>query len=270
MAFTPIRDYFVLNNSIELLAAFVEQNNEKKAYEVLRVAKGIPLFFEDHLNRLRLSAKLAKMELRLTDNEILQLLFKLIEFNKISEGNIYLAFYKSFTAYFIPHKYPTSEMYNTGVDCGIMSAERENPQAKILQANVRAQTDELIAKNNFYEVLLTDRQQRITEGSRSNVFFVKGNEIFTPPGKDVLLGVTRKKTISLATELGFELIEADILIEDLENYQAAFLTGTSPKILPIRTVNGLSFDVKNQIVRQLMKAYDALIESYSRSFKVPT
>ncbi len=266
MAFAPIHDYFVLNNSIQPLAAFVDQSDEKRIYEVLRVEKGIPLFFEDHLNRLLLSAELAKMELNLTENEILQLLFKLIESNKVNEGNIYLSFYKSFTAYFIPHKYPTAEMYRNGVNCGTLSAERENPQAKILQANVRTQADEMIAKNNFYEVLLTDRQERITEGSRSNIFFVKGKEIITPSAAGVLLGVTRKKTISLAANLGFKLTEADIHLSDLENFQAAFLTGTSPKILPIHKINEINFNVQNQIMRQLMKALDERIESYTTSF----
>ncbi len=267
MAFLPIHDYFVLNNSIKPLVAFVDQNDEKRVYEVLRVEKGIPLFFEDHLNRLLLSAKLAKMELDLNESEILQLLFNLIKSNKVSEGNIYLSFYNSFTAYFIPHKYPTADMYSNGVKCGILSAERENPQAKILQVNVRKRADEMIAKNNFYEVLLTDRQERITEGSRSNIFFVKGKEIITPSAAGVLLGVTRKKTISLAEGLGFELTETDIHLSGLESFQAAFLTGTSPKILPIRKINDFNFNSKNEVVRQLMKEYDELTKNYSTSFQ---
>lgn len=266
MAFVPIHDYFALNNSIQSLAAFVDRKEEKRVYEVLRVEKGVPLFFEDHLNRLRLSAKLSKMELNLTDNDILQLLFKLIESNKVREGNIYLSFKGSFLAYFIPHKYPTAEKYSTGVHCGILSAERQNPHAKMLQTNVRIQADELIAKNEFYEVLLTDRQGQITEGSRSNIFFVAGKEIMTPPGAGVLLGVTRKKTIALAMNLGFELTETNIKLDELEDFQAAFLTGTSPNILPIHKINGFNFNVQNQIVRQLMKAYDELIETYSTSF----
>lgn len=270
MAFVPTHDYFVLNNSIRPLAAFTGQNNEKRVYEVFRVEKGVPLFFEDHLARLRLSAKLANMELTLADNDILQLLLKLMASNKVNEGNIYLSFNGSFTAYHIPHHYPTAVMYRNGVDCGILSAERENPHAKMLQTNVRIQADELIAANNYYEVLLADQQGRITEGSRSNIFFVSGNEIVTPPGAGVLLGVTRKKAIFLATGLGFKLSETDIHRSDLDKFQAAFLTGTSPKILPVRTIKGFEFKVQNQIVRQLMKAYDDLIERYTRSFRVST
>jgi hypothetical protein len=45
-------------------------------------------------------------------------------------------------------------------------------------------------------------------------------------------------------------------------FRALFLTGTSAKVLPIRSVEGLSFDVNHPLVRRLMASYDRLIESH--------
>jgi branched-chain amino acid aminotransferase len=48
----------------------------------------------------------------------------------------------------------------------------------------------------------------------------------------------------------------------LKHFDAAFITGTSPKILPISKIDGFSFNPKNDIVRQLMKRYEDLIVAY--------
>ena len=58
---------------------------------------------------------------------------------------------------------------------------------------IRERPVRLISDNKLYEVLLVDRNGRITEGSRSNVFFVKGNKFYTGPSAMVLVGITRKK-----------------------------------------------------------------------------
>ena len=108
--------------------------------------------------------------------------------------------------FFIPHKYPDKKWYETGVPCGILMAERDNPKAKVFQTSVRRKADEMIENQGLFEVLLVDRGGRITEGSRSNVFFVKNDRLFTPKGGDVLSGITRRKIISLAQEMNIELV----------------------------------------------------------------
>lgn len=153
-------------------------------------------------------------------------------------------------------------MYNEGVSCGILKAGRENPNAKVFQTTVRQQADKMLADNGFYEVLLVDHLEKITEGSRSNVFFVKGKEVITAPKDKVLLGITRQKTIQMAKNLNIQVKETEIELNDLNDFDAAFITGTSPKILPIKKIGGLTFNPQNEIVRQLMKSYDVLIDEY--------
>jgi branched-chain amino acid aminotransferase len=127
---------------------------------------------------------------------------------------------------------------------------------------VRQRADKMLAENGFYEVLLADNFDRITEGSRSNVFFVTGKELVTSPGSKVLLGITRQKTIQLAHDLNIPVIESEVNISELKQFDAAFITGTSPKILPIKKTEGFTFNHQNKVVRQLMKSYDDLIDGY--------
>jgi branched-chain amino acid aminotransferase len=205
---------------------------------------------------------LAGKSIKYTDFQIKQFLVNLIEKNKVSVGNILISCKINLEAVFIPHNYPTEIMYSEGVNCGILKAERENPNAKVLHTNVRFRADQLIEEKKFYEVLLVDHLGKITEGSRSNVFFVAENELVTSPANKVLLGITRQKTILLAQDLNIKVVEREVNFSELKSFNAAFLTGTSPKILPVVKIDAFKFDPKNEVVKQLTQLYDRLIEEY--------
>jgi branched-chain amino acid aminotransferase len=265
MVYNPLHRYFIFNGELKPNSEFRASENAGGIYEVLRVESGVSLFTEDHLERFYNSAALAGKAIRFGQSEITLFISELIRENQVLTGNILLSCKENLKAFFIPHKYPDSKWYETGVPCGILKAERENPNAKVFQTPVRQQADEMMEKEGLYEVLLVDHFNRVTEGSRSNVFFVKNDSLITPPGNEVLLGITRQKTILLAKEAGIPFFEKDVLLEDLPRFQAAFITGTSPKILPVSQIGEGKFDPQNYLVQQLRKKYDELIADYIKS-----
>ncbi len=262
MAILPIHNFFVLNNEIKPVSDFIPSENEGGIYEVLRVVDGTPLFLNDHLIRFNVSAQLAGKKIKFTEKEIKKFLTNLINSNQVYNGNILFSCKNNLKAFFISHKYPLPQYYETGIKCGILQAKRENPNAKVFQTSVRQQADLLIDQNSLYEVLLVDQLDRITEGSRSNVFFIRKNKIITPPGNEVLLGITRSKAILIANELGFRVEESDVYLHKLGTFQSSFLTGTSPKILPINKINDVEFDPQNDVVKQIILSYEKLIHEY--------
>lgn len=243
-------------------------------YEVMRVIDSVCLFLEDHHKRLCQSAELTGAPVNISESEFSENVYKLIEANGFSTGNIKVlvqvgngkqsAFY-----YFIPYSYPDDAMYEKGVEVGMLKAERLNPQAKIFEASLREKTNKLIAEKKLYELVLVDSQDRVIEGSRSNIFFIKGKEFYTPKAELVLPGVTRRRIIECLSELGFPCMEADIPCQKIGEYEAAFLSGTSPKVLPIVKISEQQFQPKNPFLLALMKAYDQKVDYYIRNFRKP-
>lgn len=262
MALLPIHQFFSRNAKLTPCSEFIESENEGGIYEVLRVVDGIPLFLEDHLERFYCSAKLAQKSIRYNTGQILEILNELISENQVSDGNILISCKENLKAFFIAHSYPSVEEYKKGVKCGLLNAERNNPNAKVFQTQVRTEANRQIALHGFYEMLLVDHNQNITEGSRSNVFVVSNNKIITPPSGKVLMGITRQKTIICAQNLNIEVEEQELPVETLSEEQAVFLTGTSPKILPVKNIGSMNFDVNSEILRQLMYEYNQMINSY--------
>lgn len=262
MIYYPLHKFFIYDGEIKPNSEFRTSENAGGVYEVLRVLEGTPLFLEEHLDRFFTSAQLAGKTIRFSKGQIEGFLNLLTEKNEAGAGNILLSCKTRLKALFISHKYPELTWYESGVTCGLLTAERKNPNAKVFQTPVRQQADELMEQNGFYEVLLIDYQGRVTEGSRSNVFFVDEGRLITPPGHEVLLGITRQKTIQLAKNAGFPLFEKEVLLEEVPGFQAAFITGTSPKILPLSRIGKWNFNPQNHTVQQLRNAYDDLISSY--------
>jgi branched-chain amino acid aminotransferase len=238
-------------------------------YEVIRVVKGIPLFFEEHIDRLYQSARIAEINVLPGPIIVSDNLSEFISKKNLITGNIKISFYfESATGApmqsteILPHNYPTYEQYKKGICVSSMQAERILPNAKIQQTDVRDKANKIISETGIWEVLLLDKHGFITEGSRTNIFFVKGSTLVTPPPEKVLQGTTRKKIIKICIENNIPISEEAVHYTNLFTFDSAFLTGTSPKILPISNIDEQVFTSDNAITKQICDLYDKMIEEY--------
>jgi branched-chain amino acid aminotransferase len=237
-------------------------------YEVIRIIDGKPLFFEDHISRFFQSLKEYNLENSITKKTLESQIKQLIAVNQVNIGNIKFYFNivsgaaPVFFAYYIPHSYPDVNDYLYGVKLTTMIADRNNPQIKAEQNELRSKTQELLKNTELYEVLLIHSQGFITEGSKSNFFMIKKNILYTSLSTDVLEGVTSKQIINLCQKNKIQVIQQRTQATELADFDAAFISGTSPKILPVNSINTITYSVNNELLKFLMKELDFLIENY--------
>lgn len=260
---------FIINEYIKNNSEFDEKNlyMGKSLYEVIRIIKGIPLFLEDHLKRLYKSANATGLDIWMQKEKIQKNIRELSKANNIENGNVKIVFNyskekKTFLCYFIKASYPSKEMYEKGVKTSLYHAERQNPTAKVINISLREATDKIIKETGVYEVILVNKDGYITEGSRSNIFMIKDDKVYTAPIEEVLPGITRDYIIKACTNLGYDVIEKRINYKDIEKLQGLFISGTSPKVLPISKVENIDFDCKNKIIIEIMNEYDKILEDY--------
>ena len=241
---------------------------DKIIYEVLRVINGKPIFLENHLKRMKNSFELINEEFGLTYEELSMKINNLIKTEKKYEGNIKITYgvhEKILRIFFIEYSYPSDEMYGDGVETILYFGERKNPNAKIVNENFREKINSEIKDKNAYEAILVDKNGNITEGSKSNIFMVKDNELLTSPIKAVLPGVTRGEIIKIAEKLRIKIKEVEYKYSDIDKLDGMFISGTSPKVLPIKAVNDISLNPNNSIIRKLMIGYDNEINEYIKN-----
>jgi branched-chain amino acid aminotransferase len=266
-------DYYIHNFKVKSSAEFDESVLEsgQSIYEVIRIEEKIPLFLEEHLNRLFDSAELSNLQINESYCDIELLIEELIKKNQVSEGKIKLVIHfdpnngiieKDLLMYFTPHYFPTNTEYIEGVEVGICHAVRSNPNAKLLNTEARKKANNTIVEEKLFEVLLMNHEGFITEGSRSNVFFIQNDIVITPPRQHVLNGITRRNIIKLCKKNGIKIIEEGVQFADIQQMDAVFLSGTSLKVLPVNFWANQRFNTKNKTLRTIMKIYDQAIEDY--------
>ncbi|MFZ9676764.1 MAG: branched-chain amino acid transaminase [Quisquiliibacterium sp.] len=94
-----------------------------------------------------------------------------------------------------------------------------------------------VTANGYDEALLLDTDGYVSEGAGENVFIVKNGKLYTPDLASCLDGITRDSVITMARDLGIEVIEKRITRDEMYCADEAFFTGTAAEITPIRELD---------------------------------
>jgi len=236
-------------------------------YEVFRAVNGVPLFFEKHLERLANSLKYTGLKPLLTTDELTSQVQQLFQVNEIFDGNVKIVYHydnqvNTALVYFTEHYYPTPEQYRYGVATELYQIERQNPNAKVFNQQLRLIANQFKSEKKIHELILVDKNGFITEGSRSNLFMIQGDTVFTSPVSEVLPGVTRDGVIQLCKTLNINLVERKVSQQELLKMDALFLSSTSNRVLPIYCVGNYKFSTDNHLLIRLRDEFDNLVERY--------
>ncbi len=240
------------------------EEDKTRIYEVIRVINNKPVFLLEHYERLVKSIKLSNLDADINYDSFKNCINLLISENDLSNCNIRVSFDLKeeplLFMYFVKSFYPDKSYYETGIHTITIIKERENPNIKKNAKSYRDEIDLLLKENEAFEAILVNFDKTISEGSKSNVFFVKGNSLITAEDEDVLLGVTRNKVLEIAENLNINIIKRKIHLEEINDFDGAFITGTSNNVLPIKTINNILLkSTTNEVVIKLMKEYEKLI-----------
>lgn len=262
--------YFVLNGSVKegKTLKYTGSTPSTAAYEVIRVISGVPLFFMDHYDRMKGTLDAIGCSMELTVSRLRDEIKKLLAENKADNCNVKVVIYneecrQKRLVYISESYYPTEQQADEGVKTGLLRIERHNPNAKVLDSKYKDAVNAKILETGYFEVILVDNTGRVTEGSKSNTFFVKDNSVYTAPGESVLKGITRKYVFQACANVGYSVIEQFIAADDLDLLDGAFLSGTSIKVLPVRAIDHIELNSPtNPVIAAVRNEYDRLLEKY--------
>jgi len=234
-------------------------------YEVIRMMEGRPVFFNDHIERLYSSAKIEGREILADITRLREAIITLTRSERKKKMNLKIVFnYNrgsgSFLVYFIEPIYPTAEQYRNGVKAILFHAERRNPESKVINHQLRSSIYHRLILEGAYEALLVNEKNLITEGSRSNIFFLRENTLVTAPDNLILNGITRKHILEICSDEKIRVELRCVDVDEIENYDSVFMTGTSPMVLPFCCIEDKYFDVGSPLMVRLRELYLARAE----------
>jgi len=239
-------------------------------YEVIRMIKGSPVFFHDHMERLESSMRIRQKAQFAKISDLRKDIISLVKTEKRKDINLKIVFNynqdsTNYLVYFVEPIYPSEEQYKKGVKGILFYAERKDPESKVINHKLRSSIYHKLILEGGYEALLVNEDNQITEGSRSNIFFLKGDTLTTAPDDKILNGITRKYILDICNDNNIKVKFKCVPVESIQDYDAVFMTGTSPMVLQFYCVGDLYFNVRMALIENLRKLYiEKAVESIKR------
>lgn len=248
-------------------------------FEGIRVYEGVIFRFKEHLDRLYSSAKSIKLLIPLAPEEMTEAVVETLKKNGLKEAYVRLVVTRGVGDLGVdPRKSKKSSVIiiteyvdpaygalakEKGISVIISSVRRDTVDATTHEIKSLNYLNSVLAKIEATEsgaddALMLDRNGFVSEATTTNLFIVKDGEISTPPSSaGILPGVTRKRIMKLARELGYSVTERELTPYDVTNADEAFLTGTLGEIVPLVKVKGIEIgDGKpGQITHRIIEAF---------------
>lgn len=239
-------------------------------FTTIAIYDGKPFVWHSHERRLRDNAAQVGLDISELSFEVLRnQLFELITVNKIDNGRSRITFFESGSS----EIWQFSEERKTEILI-TTAARREMPEAglnltvspfRVNSASPLAGVkscnylEKLITLENaraqgFGEALCANERGEIVSAVMANIFWIKGDRIYTPPSETgALAGTTRELVIDLARMNNFEVVETIDDTENLQNADEIFLTSTGLGVCSVQSLEGKNY--RNHLTQKLRKTF---------------
>ncbi len=243
----------------------------------------------EHMERLARSAKMMRMPLPYTVEELVAATLELIAVNKLPACYIRPLIYRGYGVMGLdPIPSPVSvviavwpwdtylgeDALKNGVDAGISSWRQRGvnaspPQIKSTGNYINSSFARMEANDHGYaEAILLNEAGFVCEGTGENIFVVRDEIIVTPPVSDgVLEGITRDTVIAIAQDLDFDIIEASMTRADLYVADEVFFTGSAAEIVPVRSVDHREIGTPGPITLAIQEAYFNIVRGRDAEYE---
>jgi branched-chain amino acid aminotransferase len=246
--------------------------------------KGPAVFrLTDHIRRLFRSAHVYHMDIPFSPDELVEAAKETVRVNGLRECYVRPMAYRGYAEMGLnPLPAPVNvsiavwkwglylgeESRETGVRAKISSWKRLDhnilpPGVKATGQYINSSLAKIEAlKGGYDEAIMLNMAGFVTDGSGENVFVIKDGVFLTPPFQAGCLdGITRDSVITIARDLGYEVVERNLSRLDLYTADEAFFTGTAAEVAPIREVDDRSVgsNGRGPITKEIQETFMAAV-----------
>ncbi len=242
----------------------------------------------EHIERLLNSAKIYKMKIPYSTDELCNAVKDVIKANNLNECYIRPIAYRGYgemglnplnnpvdvsIAVWPWGTYLGEDGLKNGIRTMISSFQRISPNILPSSAKATGQyINSILAKMEaidagYDEAIMLDFRGFVSEGPGENLFIVKNGKIYTPPEHaSILPGITRDSIITIANDLGYDVNEIDITRGMLYTADEAFFTGTAAELTPIQEIDGRKIKKPWTITRKLQNIFFSTVKGEYKKY----
>ncbi len=216
-------------------------------FETMRAYQNKIVYFDAHLERIKSSSKLLGLRIPYSLPKLKKIIQKAVRENSCKDAYVRLTLFKTRRGTdisVIVKKYTPypAQKYRQGIRVAISPFQQDENSflARIKSANrLLYELSYLEAKKKgFAGAIILNGRGYISQGTRSNIFLVKDNVLFTPDlACGCLAGITRKVIFALARKYKIRIEEGKFTLGDLYQADEAFFTNSLAGVMPVASIN---------------------------------
>jgi len=216
-------------------------------FETMRLYRNKIVYFDEHLERIKFSSKLVGLRIPYPLQKLKKIIGKAVEKSGFKDAYVRLTLSKAKKGTdisVIVRKYTPypAQKYRQGIRVTISSFRQDEGSflARLKSANrlLYELSYSEAKKKGFAGSIILNSRGYISQGSRSNIFFVKDNALFTPwLSCGCLKGITRRVIFDLARKYKIRIYEGKFVPQDLYQADEVFFTNSLAGIMPVKSIN---------------------------------
>ncbi len=253
-------------------------------YEVVSTYQGRLCFLQEHLKRLRNSARAISLVIPLADDAIIREIEKTVEAAANLESYIRIIVTRgvgeididpesctrpSVLIFVKPARLYPEENYSHGINVALVSVKRTPKEALNPGIKTGNYLNNVLAKvearqAGAADALMLNPTGQLTECTTSNFFFVRDQRLMTPSlDCGILSGITREVVLRLARENGVLVEEGEWPPEILQDAEEAFITGTVKRVMPVTSLDSrpIGEGKPGPITKMMIRLYEDVLTS---------
>jgi branched-chain amino acid aminotransferase len=233
-------------------------------FDFVRVTQNIPLYLDDHLDRFYRSAEYMRLDVGKTADELKRAIRQLLIQNKLPDSGLRIlltggistdgyTISKTNLAIIQSALAPPPAVLPAAYKLVTYPYQREMPQVKTTNYLMAVWLQPWVKEQHADDVLY-QKDGLISECPRSNFFLVMNDDTVVTPGRNILNGITKKQVLQVAAVNGMCMEERDVLMTEIPQAKAAFISSSTKRIIPVRQIDDHVFgDAGNAVAERLFQ-----------------
>ena len=251
-------------------------------FSTIRVLDGVLFAWEMHWKRMCHDARLMRVPMPVSPDDLREPLERLIEANQAETATLRVAVVRNkggvFQAPHLEREYDivayTVNLQDWG-KAAKLSVQMQGRHAASPMAGVKITSWsqnltflEIAKAKGYDEVVLLNERGEVSECTSANLFAVKGARVMTPPmSSGCLPGVTRRLLLEQVHVTGVTMEEKTLRLDDLYDADEVFMTSTTRELLPVESIEGRKTGTSDAVRQRLHDDFRALMSRYAASVR---
>ena len=224
-------------------------------FETIKIENN-PVDFNLHMNRLYNSVSDLKIKVNIARKSLEKEVLTYIKENDIKNKALRVTLFDEGYNISIRDIVYNDKMYEDGFKLTISPIKRGDSilyRHKTTNYFENIYTKEFSNINGFNDAIFLSMDNKILECSMCNIFFIKGNKLYTPSDElPILNGIMKKRIEHICDELSIEVIKKEIHLDEINDFEFSFVTNSLMGAMKVKLIDNTKYNDENVLFKKII------------------